>query len=458
MNRLPPEVIALCATFVSPTDPRPTIPLTHVCRYWRKAIISSPRNWASMDSGWKRLVPLCLERAGAVPLTVNITVSDIKGDKNFLRAPLPHIPRISHLSLAGYSSIEGVARDLPGFFATPMFSPTSLELEQIEEPSELFPSNETPTHPLFQNVSKLKSIHFTRTPLYPAMSNIRSLVELKLVGYITPFQFGKFIGFLRSNPDLELVVLDIRFDGTPAWIFPTRVISLARLRRLSLTCARATDAKGLISCISFPCGVHPEVPGSRANRDFDLRSFLPSPPTKIRELLTPITAIKFQNTPGRELQLSGNSSLFSFRCSNAPSNLDPALDLFTTTAVREFHAKASPCRDVLFRPLLQLPALETLVLVDVTSFQPHSLDFLGEEPILCPSLKTIAFLDCDLGSRVIAELEEAVARRKNSTAAWLHRVVIIHRAGKLPDYKLLRRLRQFVPRVDVGIDELSDLS
>ena len=71
-------------------------------------------------------------------MTVNITVSDIKGDKNFLLALLPHISRASHLSLAGHSSIEGVARDLPGFFATSMFSPTSLELEQTEEPSELF--------------------------------------------------------------------------------------------------------------------------------------------------------------------------------------------------------------------------------------------------------------------------------------------------------------------------------
>ena len=457
LNRFPPEAIALCATFVSPTDPRPIIPLTHVCRYWRNAITSSHKNWASIDSGRKGLVPLCLERAGVVPLTVDITVSDIKEDENFLQALLPHTSRINHLSLTGYSSIEDVARDLPDFFVTPMFNPTSLELEQTEEPIESFLSDATPTHPLFQNVSKLKSIRFTRTPLYPAITSIRSLVELKLVGYTTPFDFKKFIGFLRSNPNLEIIVLDIQFIETPLWILSTMTFPLACLRQLSFTCAHAIDAKGLISHISFPRGVILEILGSRTNLDADLHLFLPSPPTKIQELLTPITVVKFQNTPSREVQFSGNGSLFSFRSSNTSFNLDPAFDLFPTTAVHEFHAKVSPCREVLFQPLSQLPALETLVFVDVTSFPTHSLDFLGEDPVLCPSLKTVAFFDCGLGSGIIGDLENVVARRQHSTAARLYRVVIVNRAGKLPDYKSIRRLRQFVPRVDVGIDELPDL-
>jgi hypothetical protein len=67
VHRLPPEVIALCATFVSHADPRPIVSLTHVCRYWREAIISNPGNWTSISSGRKRLIPLCLERAGAAP-------------------------------------------------------------------------------------------------------------------------------------------------------------------------------------------------------------------------------------------------------------------------------------------------------------------------------------------------------------------------------------------------------
>ena len=206
------------------------------------------------------------------------------------------------------------------------------------------------------------------------MFNITSLVELKLVGYTTPLDFGTFVGFLRSNPDLELIVLDIQFVEVPAWIFPARVVFLARLRQLSFTCARAIDSKGLISSVSFPRGIFLELLGSQANPDVDLRLFLPSPPTKIRELLAPITTVKRHNFPTREVHLSGNNSRFSFRCSNTSFNLDSVFSLFNTTTVREFHAKVHPCRDSLFRPLSRLPALETLVLVDVTSFHTvHSI-------------------------------------------------------------------------------------
>jgi len=453
VNRLPPEVIALCATFVSHDDPRPIVPLTHVCRYWRKAITSSPRNWASISSGWKGLVPLCLARAGAVNLTVNITVSEIGG--TFLRALSPRVSRISHLSLTGYSSIEGVADDLPGFFTSPMPNLTSLELEQTTQPTEAFPSNETSTPPLFQNVSKLKSLHLTRTPLYPTVFSITSLVELKLVGYTTPFHLDKFTGFLHSNPNLEVVVLDIQFFRLPIFfVIPVRIALLARLRELSFTCADASDAKGLISSISFSRDTCLEVISSPVNQSTDLRWFLPSPPTKIRVLFSPITTIKYQTTPTGEFHLSSKNSRLSFRCSKTPFNLDPVFALFDTSTVREFHAKVHPCRESLFRPLSQLPALETLVLVDVTSFPSYSLDLLAEEPALCSSLKTIAFFDCNLNPRIIGELEAVVTKRKNYTAARLHRVVIVRRDGKLPDYKLLQRLRRFVPRVDVSIDEV----
>jgi hypothetical protein len=383
-------------------------------------------------------------------------MSDIEGDRTFLNAFLPYASRIAHLSLTECSSIEAVAKLIPSFFASTMHALTSLELQQTAEPlePELFPSDELIASPISWELPNLKSLRLTRTPLYPALIRITSLVELKLVGYTTLFRFWKLIWLMRSNPNLELIVLDLQFAEAPTRIFLAGVVSLCHLRQLSFTCASAIDAKGLISSISFPRGVFLEVSCPQADQHADLRSFLPSPPTRIQELLTPITTIKYQNAPSsREFHLSGNNSLFSFRRQNVPFNLDPEFFLFTTTSVREFHAKVSPSREALFRPLSRLPALETLVLLDVASFPPHSLDFLAEEPVLCPSLKTIAFFDCDLGSRTIGELEEIVARRKNSTAAWLHRVVIVRRVGKLPDHKLIRRLRQSVPRVDARIDE-----
>ena len=188
MNRLPPEVLTSCATFVSDIDPRPIVSLTHVCRYWHSSISSNPRNWASISTGWKRLAPLCLERSGAAPLTFDITVSDARRSQDFLELLLPQISRIDSLRLTGYPFIEAAAVALPGFFDPPMPNLTSLELQQTIEPMESSPMVE-PSPQIFQNVAKLESLRLTRTPLYPAVFRITSLKELKLLGYTSPFHF-----------------------------------------------------------------------------------------------------------------------------------------------------------------------------------------------------------------------------------------------------------------------------
>ena len=311
-NRLPPEVLASCAGFVSDADPRPIVPLTHVCRYRRESIISNPGNWKSIGIDWKKLVPLCLERAGAVPLVVDIAVPDCKRDETFLNSLLPHVPRIGSLRLTGYSSVETVADDLPGFFASPMLRLTSLDLQQTTEPAQLFPSDHSPLPPPFLAVSKLKSLSLTQTPLYPILFTITSLVELRLIGYTSPFHFDTFLGLLVSNPGLELVALDIQFVTDSVETPPERTVPLLRLQHLSITCSKAIDSRGLLSCVSLPRGVHLEVEITRAGQPLQLVSFLPSPPTPIQNLLAPITIIKTQLTP-QELRLFGNGSVFTFR-------------------------------------------------------------------------------------------------------------------------------------------------
>ena len=454
MNRLPPEVISLCATFVSSTDPRPIIPLTHVCRYWRKAITSNPRNWASIDNRWKQLVPTCLRRAGAVPLTVNINVSAIECDEPFVGAILPHASRIAHLSLTGYPSVEAMSNVIPTFFTSTMGDLISLELQQSSESIEPFLPSISPAFPISWNLSKLTSLHLTRTPLYPAITSVTSLVDLKLDGYrMTLSPFSEFMAFLGANTNLQFIVLDIEFDE---FELPLSCrVSLPHLRRLSLTCADPFDARALISSISLPHGVSLEVACSSTNRCTTLSSFLPSPPTPIQKILTPIVTIKCQHNPSM-VQFYGNDSSFSFQRASGNFNPYPELSLFEVTAVRELHLKnfgfsGRPS------PLSRLPALETLVLVNVTT-SLTSFTFLTAEPVLCPSLKTIAFFNCRLDPGVIEELEKAVVNRKNSTAAWLYRIIIVSQTGHLPDHDLVLRLRRSVPCVNVRMeDELPEL-
>ena len=462
VNQLPPEILTSCATFVSDTDPRPIISLTHVCRYWRTSIISSPRNWTSIALGWKRLIPLCLERARAVPLAVDITVSDTKSGEDFLKPLLSQTSRIGCIRLTEYSFIEAVADDLPGFFDSPMPNLTSLELQQTTEPTELFPSSESPVPPVFQNVSKLKSLRLTRTPLYPTLLAIASLRELTLTGYTSLFHFGMFIQFLRSNPGLELIVSDIQFiEGSVETTLATKV-PLPHLQHLSITCSKAIDSKGLLSSVSLPRGAHIEVTSTQTDLPAKLGPFLPSPPTPIRRLLAPITTIKAQVIPW-ELHLLGNGSAFTFRSpsSRSSSNALPGSGLFSTTKVRELYTNVHPYEytDVgILKMLKRLPALETLAFSH-TPFPPGLLLALVEEPVLCPALTTIAFFNCEMDSGLINALGEVIAERKSLAADRLDRVVIINSTGELPKRKVIRQLQKYVPCVEIGVsDKLPDLS
>jgi hypothetical protein len=112
----------------------------------------------------------------------------------------------------------------------------------------------------------------------------------------------------------------------------------------------------------------------------------------------------------------------------------------------------------LSRPLGRFPALEALVISGPGIRLPESLPVLAKEPTPCPSLKTIAFFDCEVTADVIRELERMLAKRRESTAARLHRVVIVNNRLALPELQLIHKLRKFVPRVDVGVgDELPGL-
>jgi hypothetical protein len=456
VNRLPLEVLASCATFVSDTDPRSIVPLTHVCRYWRKAISSSPRNWASIATAWKRLIPLCLERAGAVPLTVNITVSDIGSGEDLLESLLPNVPRVTSLRLTGYSSVEAVAQDLPGFFDSPIPKLVSLELQQSVAPVQPFPSDETPTPPVFRDIRTLKSLHLTQTPIYPALFHITSLVELKLIGYTTPFDLRTFVRFLGSHLTLEFVELGIRFTDSPA---VARKVSLPQLRHFSITCSEAVDSKRLLAYITFPRRIRLEVLLTKPGDFPGFESLLPSSLSHIQELLHPISTVKTQWAPPT-LQLFGNNSFLSLNALGRHPSPCSDISLFSTSDVHEFHVDVHPnvpTDDFLSRALERLPALKILVVS--RNFPLRAIHILSAEPVLCPSLNTVAFFNCNMSEGLVKELGDIIIKRYDTFATRLYRVVIVNSTATMPNFRAIQQLRKSVPCVEVRVDDkLPDFS
>ena len=71
MNRLSPEILSRITRCLlsegANWDVSSIIPLTHVCRYWRESIISTPKNWMLISSEQEGLAALSLERCKAAP-------------------------------------------------------------------------------------------------------------------------------------------------------------------------------------------------------------------------------------------------------------------------------------------------------------------------------------------------------------------------------------------------------
>ena len=458
VNRLPPEILTSCA--ISDADPRTIVSLTHVCRYWREVIRSNPSNWKLIGTRWKRLAPLCLKLSKAVPLVVDVAVKDSDGDEAFFKALLPNIPRIKSLRLTECTSVEGIAHDLPGFFDSPILDLVTLELHQSTTPAQPFPSNEAPLPPILRHVQNLKSLRLTQIPIYPTLFNIPSLVELKLAGYTTPFDFGAFVGFLESNLALISVDLEIRFTEGSVWEVPARRVSLSCLRRLTITCSEAIDSKGLLSCITLPHGIRLEVVLTKLGSCPPFPSLLPSSLNAIRKILHPISIVKTRyESP--TLHISNGKSLLSLKATGYHSTFYSGLSLFSTSAVREFHVSIyphSPTGNKLSWALERLPALEVLAIFEAT-FPLGAFCMLAKEPVLCPSLRTIAFFDCGMSEDVVKELGDVITTRRDSFATQLYRVVIVNNITAPPSIKAIQQLRRSVPYVEARVDDkLPDLS
>ena len=136
--------------------------------------------------------------------------------------------------------------------------------------------------------------------------------------------------------------------------------------------------------------------------------------------------------------------------------------LFSITLVRELYVDHHPYKfgDLHLSTVMEfLPALEILAISRAAVFPVGLLSALTKEPALCPALKTIAFFDCDIGPGAMEKLGKALARRRDSAAAWVYRVVIVNSTEMMPGCASVQQLRKIVPCVDVRMDDkLPDLS
>lgn len=300
INKLPPEIMADISEFVAEPKTRESmfevVKMTHVCRYWRSALISYPHLWSSIfaNSGHKDFVAVCLERSQTVPLTVQLDLGDGRVNDRFgctcikdkqpsgIRiderrpcqyhatiSPLlktAHIQRIRTLDvrLDPFDGLAGGGRDedfwdaLWGFkfFAIPLPALESLSFHVnhihglLELPNFLFSWSSSPP---------TKLCHLSLHGCYDGpVRVVRNLTSLEFAGnwhdfgFTTELDQRRLLPFISSNPSLVSLSLSrftLPIRALSSEITPVRLPKLKSLMLMDM--AELQGFPGLVDVPAF---------------------------------------------------------------------------------------------------------------------------------------------------------------------------------------------------------------
>lgn len=441
VNRLPPEIIsyvARCTLNDGDLDTTSMIPLTHVCRYWRNSIISTPENWDLICSERRKVAEVGLERAKAAPLSVFLL---FKIDQEFLDLLLPHAPKIASLSCVGFSTVEELIQTLPDFPKS-MSNLQSLALTgtgradwgHLVDPFD------------FSIHNALRELSLSYVPLFPSMLSLRTLTKFSLFDRHFPLSLDTLLNFLEENHSLESASLTIKF-ADPSLVLSERQTPVGgRLQRLSITGYDVSDIRALISKIALQEGAALTLREIH-RRDGGLLRILSGVSTTHLPNLSSPTFMEYQHSPAGIRLFGPNGSFLydSYIDSEVPFQ---EFDILPLVSIRGLHLKCWGPRVLTGFRLSLFPALEMLA-IDGSS----TVSFLSPmlpDPTSSPSLKTLAFMDCDITEDFLAHLAQIALYRERLASTPLHRIVIVDSKGELPPAALVERLRECVPVVEVS--------
>ena len=421
------------------------IPLTHVCRYWRESIISTPENWTQISSRSKSLAALSLQRAKAAPLEICLDMRQIRGNPGFSDLITPHIQNIETLRIDSISTIEEFRRLLPDF---PQSMP-NLRSISLSGHAGL----DWSIKPIGSVSTVLAHLSLVHIPLYPLFPHLRTLTDLTLRYHRFDLHLDILLDFLEENCSLERVNLYIRFTNPALRSSRRRVPIGNRLQSLTIISRDAMDGNALISNIALQRGAQLEITLYDRNAGLnDLLSIISK--AHLSNLKSP-THMRFNPSP-RNIQLLGPNGSFSFKRYNAPEAPFESFPLHHLTNIRSFYLmrytlESDKCSvESMAFPPSSLPALETFI-IEYEFTTSHLFSELFLNPSSSPSLNTLAFLNCYLDEGFMDELVRFASNRKNTTSARLHRVVIVNSRGILPRFALLEELGKHVPVVEAQI-------
>lgn len=452
LRRLPPEILSYIARHIpdeDATNAKSIIPMTHVCRFWRESIISAPENWSRISNGSIGFARLSLERCKKTSMELFIDFHELRNTPGFSDLITPCVQNIKILRICSISTEEKFAQTLPKFLQS-MPNLRSLALAGMglsDRPNDL-------CEPITSNLTHLS---LEGTPLYSSFLGLTTLTDLTISDSTFELHLDTLLDLLEKNHSLENLTLSTPFSQHSLQNSQRSVSTKTRIRRLSIWSGCVMGCKELVSKIAVQKGGHLELGlfdwSAKMNDIHSVVSVVP-----LLHLCSP-TSMRYCPHEGTT-RLLGPHESFSLKLVPGLAPL-AELCLLPLDNIRTFHlislGPVSKPPHPMF-PSSYFPALETLV-IEHNNALSDLLSDLFLNPSYLPSLKTLAFLNCDISEGFVGKLIGFSSDRKEATSLRLHRVIIIDSGGILPSSILIDKLGEHVPVVEafVGRELPSDL-
>jgi len=390
-----------------------------------------------------------IERAKAAPLEIHVWMFETEKNITLPNALIPHFRNTKTLTVRSISSFGEFIETFPNFpHSMPNLQSLTLELDDIE-------GWNPPTDPFESLTHTLESLELIGVPLSPSLLTLGSLTRLTLHHYRFNLTLDTLLSFLEENRSLTSADLGIRFIEPSLRSSQRRSLIRSQLQSLQIYCNDndVMDARALISGIPLRRGAELRVDSDHSELG-DIISNAST--THLSNLLSP-TFVEYGSS-GESITLRGPNGFFSFHSSFLPERYIGLVEFpfLSLTTVREFrftHYKidsTTPLDPIVFHPP-SFPALEALT-IECNAHASYILSALLLNLSSSPSLKTLAFLDCDLSKDFMEGLIRFASDRKGTTSALLRYVLIVDSDGSFPSPDLVGRLRQHVTTVDVRMD------
>ena len=231
ISKLPPEVLALIATFFEPE--RQLVDATAVCQHWRATLLSFPRLWSKIHCSNRVQLEAYLKRSKPVPLEINLRNRHFPLSKYLL----PHTSRLAALAVWVEDSPDfdhlthHLRNPIPTLHKFSVIMPAGLSALKLPLGIGKGPL-------LHVKELWLEGISSFRAPPFPHVTELTWHVDPRCSD---PVRLAGLLSTLEQLPVLERVELVFH---TNHYLRPMTnpVITLPHVQRMSLHCSKDEEA------------------------------------------------------------------------------------------------------------------------------------------------------------------------------------------------------------------------